>query len=79
MSDYTHPIDRVARKFRGLIIVLAVVSFPVFLVSYIWMVREAFFALPLWAWLGLVVSHTIGFLGIASLFDRYQERRNDRE
>jgi hypothetical protein len=71
-----HPIDRAARRIRGPITILAGLCLPVCLLSYGWMVKTALETWPLWASIPAVLSHIIAALGLASLLDIQQERRN---
>lgn len=68
------PIDRLMRRGRGFILVLTALCFPIFLISYGFMVHAM---LTTWGWWAVPasVAHCIGWLGIASLFDIQQERR----
>ncbi len=76
---YEHPIDRLTHRLRLPIIVVAVVSLPVFLITYGLMVRYALTTWPWWGSAALVVSHLMGWLGIGSLFDMRQEKRQSSE
>jgi hypothetical protein len=71
---YTHPIDRIMLRARTTIVVLAVLSLPVFLVSYGLMMKHAVTTYPVWIAVSVFVSHAIGWLGIASLIDMTRER-----
>jgi hypothetical protein len=71
---YTHPIDRFVIRFRPVIIVLFIMSVPVYLISYGWMARELFLQAPVWVSVIVMVAHCFAALGIASLFDmRHQQ------
>lgn len=72
------PLDRALRAFRPALFVLGVIAFPIWMVSYGWMIRALFDAAPLWLAVVAGLSHFICFLVIASLFDRQTERQNLR-
>ncbi len=76
---YEHPIDRLMYRLRVPIIVLAVLSLPVFLLTYGLMLRYALTTWPWWGGVALVVSHLMGWLGIGSLFDMRQEKHQSSE
>ena len=67
---HSHPIDRLAVKLRPAMIVLAALAFPVFLISYGWMIVLAFYAWPGWAFAIAVASQVVGWLGISALLDK---------
>lgn len=70
--------DRLARRLRPVFFALAIPALPVFLVSYFYMLRLAFEALPLWAFLGLGAGHAIVWLFASMLHDFQQERRSSQ-
>ncbi len=74
-----HPIDRFARSVRGPVVVLAAICLPVCLLSYGWMVKSAIETWPLWASIPAIVAQIVVFLGIASLLDTRQERKNRQQ
>lgn len=70
--------DRLARRLRPVFFALAIPALPVFLVSYYFMLRLAFEALPLWAFLGLGAGHAIVWIAASMLHDFQQERRSSQ-
>ena len=62
------------RPLRGLLIVLAVLSGPVFLFSYGKMIVEMYHAVDGWLFAIVIFSHIIFWLGIASLIDSRSEQ-----
>lgn len=68
-------LDALAERLRTPILVAALVAMPVMLLFYALMIREAYFALPAWVWIGGVVSHATVWLGVGSLIDHLKERR----
>ncbi len=76
---YEHPVDRLGAALRPVIIVLAVASLPVFLLTYGFLIKHALTTWPWWGSAALIVSHLIGWLGIGSLFDARQERLQSSE
>ena len=74
--EYSHPIDRFARRMRGVFIILAALCLPVCLISYGWMLKDALATWPLWASVPATVAQIVVWLGIASLLDIRQERQN---
>lgn len=74
--EYSHPVDRFARRIRGVLFVLAALCLPVCLISYGWMLKEALTTWPLWASIPATVAQIVVWLGIASLLDIRQERQN---
>lgn len=71
-----HIADRVTRNLRGVFIGLAGVSLPVFLIGYGFMLKNALTTWPLWASIPVVIAQIVVCLGLASLLDIRQERRN---
>lgn len=71
--------DQLARKLRPLFFVLAVPALPVFFVSYYFMIRLAYEALPLWAFLGLAVGHAIVWIAASMLHDFQRESRSSQQ
>lgn len=70
--------DRLARRLRPVFFALAIPALPAFFVSYYYMIRLAFDALPGWAFLGLGVSHAIVWIAASMLHDFQQERRSSQ-
>ncbi len=64
------------RAWRGVFIVAAYLSAPIMLISYAMMVGRFAQAADWWVTVIVVISHLLGWIGIASLFDRQQEQRN---
>lgn len=64
-----HPIDRMVVFLRPLFYVLAVLSLPIFLFSYGWMIKQMVEQWHLAFAIGAAFSHLFIFLGIGSLFD----------
>lgn len=75
LGMYTHPADRIMQAARPLILILAIPALPVMLFSYGWMLKELVTAAPIWVSAAVVISHLIGWLGIAALFDKREEQR----
>ena len=76
---YTHPLDRMAVKFRPALIAVAALCFPVFLFSYALMIKAAFEAWPWWGTTLMAGSHLMGWLGLSALFDNRQEQKSRSE
>lgn len=74
-----HPIDRFMRAIRPLLIGLLFLALPVMLLSYGWMLKQLLYAAPFWVSAAVVLAHMVTWLGIASLFDKQQERRQSSE
>lgn len=74
VNPYTNPIDRLGYRFRGVIVVFLVLSLPVFLISYGWMIKQLFYAAPGWITAIIFACHASVWIGISSLFDSRQER-----
>lgn len=70
-----HPIDRLMRRLRGPIIAGIVLSGPVMLLSYGWMIKDMLLRAPVWVSVVVIIAHLVTWLGIGSLFDIQQERR----
>lgn len=75
MIHDTHPIDRLMRRARGLIYLIAAAAFPVAVVGYGLMLKLAAENWPAWAFAAVCASHLIGLLGLASLIDSRQEQQ----
>lgn len=71
----THPIDRLVYRLRKPIIAAIYIAGPVMMFSYGWGVKELYFSAPGWLTAVVVIAHIIVWVGIGSLFDRQQERR----
>jgi len=67
--------DRAARRMRPLIFIVAVLSLPVFFLSYGRMLIDAMTAWPLWVSIPTIISHVMIFIGAACLHDHQQEQR----
>ena len=67
--------DRIALRIRTAVLIASVASLPFMFLFYVFMLRESFDALPLWAWIGGTLSHIMVWLGIGSLFDFQKEDR----
>ena len=74
-----HPIDRFMRRMRGPILWAFVISGPIMLASYGWMIKHLLETAPAWVSVPVVISHVMGWIAIGSLFDRQQERRSRLE
>jgi hypothetical protein len=68
-----HIADRLARRARPFLIVALVLSGPVFLLSYVLLMRDMALSLGWWA-APVFVAHVLTWLGIASLLDNRQGR-----
>ena len=71
---YTHPVDRFMFRIRGALLIVAALSAPVFLGSYVVMMKWLYEAAPIWVSACVTVSHVIVWLGIAALADIRRER-----
>ena len=69
--------DRIAVTIRPFTILLALISLPAFLLSYVTMISMAFDAWPLWAWGVVIISHVIVWIGASMLHDLRLERRRE--
>lgn len=64
------------RAWRGAFIVAAYLSAPIMLISYSLMIKHMIETADWWVTVIVVISHLLGWIGIASLFDQRQERLN---
>lgn len=69
-----HPIDRLLRIFRVPLMILALLSTPVFLFTYAWGMRLLVDEVGLGWWLLICLFHVIAWIGVASLFDARQSQ-----
>ena len=69
-----HPLDRLMRRFRGLLILLLFIAAPVMLLSYGWMMVKAYHALPGLLFSIIFIAHLSGWIGVASLLDSRSEQ-----
>jgi len=76
---YTHPIDRAAYALRGVILGATYLCAPIYMISYGWMLKKLLTTAPGWVSAVVILAHIIVWIGIASLFDRSQERRQTQE
>lgn len=67
--------DRLALALRPYLIVGAIISAPVFMVSQFYMLRMLFEAVPNWLFLVICGSYSILFLGLAQLYDLLKGRQ----
>lgn len=70
-----HPADRIMRVLRVPLIIGAMLCFPVFMLSYGYAMKWLIKTAPFWLSAPSVISHLVVFLGVASLFDSQEERR----
>ena len=77
--QYTHPLDRLVYRLRFPIVVGAVISAPVMLISYGMMMVDFVMAQP--GWLGAIIfaSHFTGWIGLSALFDSLKEKQQTRQ
>lgn len=73
--DPIHPADRIMRALRVPLIIGAVLCFPVFMLSYGYAMKWLITAAPFWISVPSVISHLAVFLGVASLIDSREARR----
>ena len=64
------------RAWRGAFILAACLSAPIMLISYSLMIKHMIETADWWVTVIVVISHLLGWIGIASLFDQRQERLN---
>ena len=65
----------IALALRPYLILGAIISAPVFMLSQFYMLRMAFDAVPSWMFVAICISYSILFLGLAQLHDLLKERR----
>lgn len=68
-----HPLDRATRALRPAIIVVALLSAPVMLLTYAWGLKLLYPILGPGLWAGMCLSHVICWIGISALFETPQE------
>lgn len=73
--QHAHPVDRLAKKLRPALAVLAALAFPVFLFSYAQMIIAAYYSWAGWAFSIALGSHLLGWLGLSALLDSLRERQ----
>lgn len=69
-----HIADKIALALRPLILAVAVLALPVFFLSYGYMLKLAFDAWPMWAFICACIAHAVIWLSAAMLRDRQLER-----
>lgn len=67
--------DRVFRFFRPVVFITAGLSFPVFIMSYLYTLKMMFTELPWWAFLGVCFCHAMVWIAASTLHDLRQERQ----
>lgn len=72
--NYTNPIDRFFFRIRGALVVVAVLSAPVFFLSYAMMLKWVLTTAPAWMGVAVIVSHVTVWIGLSALFDSLRER-----
>jgi hypothetical protein len=70
-----HIADRIAYKARPVLIIVAALCLPAFLLTYGFMVVDALKTWPWWSSATMAVSHIVLIIGLAGLHDFQQERR----
>lgn len=73
-----HPLDRIMRSARPFLIAAFVISGPVMLLSYGWMLKNMVASLGWWG-APVFVAHILTWIAISSLFDARQERLRSSE
>ena len=73
-----HPIDRLGRAIRPVLIGLAVLAFPVFMFTYGWGLKLILAEVGLGWWLSIMAAHLLVIFGIAGLIDSRSERRQSQ-
>ena len=68
--------DRAARALRPVFFVACIVTIPVFMVSYLYMLRLFFDAQPTWLFALVGVSHLVSWIAFAMLHDFRREKQN---
>lgn len=71
--EYT-AADHFVRKLRPIFFVGVIVSGPVTLFSYVYMLQSLYLDLPVWLFLGIFLSHLISWITLGMLVDHQQER-----
>lgn len=74
-----HPLDRLGRKIRTPLIWSLWISGPIAVFTYAKAIIAFASGLPGWLAVIVVLSHIAMFVGIGSLIDRQQERRQSSE
>lgn len=76
--DKEHPLDRFMRHHRRIVGFVAVLSFPIFMISYGWMLKQLLMAAPWWVSVAVVISNLTVVVGLGSLIDSLREQVNLR-
>lgn len=63
----THPLDRLADRIGPAVLIGSVVSVPITLLSYGWMLKDFLYAYPWWIGLVVVIAHFFSLLSLAFL------------
>lgn len=75
---YTHPIDRIMARLRLPVLILAVLSAPIYLYSYAKLMVMAYEVWPGWIFAPVIVAHLVTLCAVASVIDIQQERRQSK-
>ena len=67
------------RRIRGLVLLMALISAPIAIVTYGWMFQQVALVMPWWLAAPTIISHLIAVIGVCSLFDSRQERQQTQE
>ena len=70
------PIDRVVRRLRPALMALGLMAFPVFMLSYGYMIKLFYQSVPVWIFVLMVVTHLMVWIGMSCLDDYRRERQN---
>ena len=71
-------MERAAVALRPFVFALALIAGPVFFISYFYMLKLLFEAVPTWLFVAIGVSHIIVWIGASMLHDFQQERHSQR-
>lgn len=74
-----HPLDRLFRHLRGPLIIMAVLSLPISLLSYAFAMKWLITTAPLWVSIPSVISHILVMLGLAYRIDTPQSPHQSSE
>lgn len=77
--EYNHPLDAILWSARWVFLAAALLTVPIFLFSYVWMMRQLFESASPWVFLIVGLSQAFQALAIALALDnRWHQARSSK-
>lgn len=69
-------LDKFARSVRPFFFAASIVAIPISMISYLYIMKMVFAAIPMWVFVIIGVSHMITLIAFGLLHDFRRERQN---